>query len=137
MCQLRRAESACSSVLERFCRRVGADETGNDGGGEHGESLAREVDRFDRLLAPQLLDLERAAVETANGAESAVSAAADSKLTARFEAWGGVLDALQRLVDREHVGEVLCAVNTEAVGRDAANRATSQRQRLLTVSCRS
>ena len=47
-----------------------------------------------------------------------LSGGADS----RFWAWGGVLHARERFVDREHVGDVLCAVNTEAVVRDAANR---------------
>ena len=68
----------CGSVLERFCRRVGADEAGNDGGGEDSESPAGEVDRFDRLLAPKLLDGERVTVETANRAKIGVSAAIDS-----------------------------------------------------------
>ena len=59
----------CRSVLERCCRRIGADEAGNDGGGEHGESLARQVNRFDRLLASQLLDIEWVTVETANDSQ--------------------------------------------------------------------
>ena len=42
-------------------------------------------------------------------------------LTVGIEAWGGVLDALQRLVDLEHVGDVLCPINTKVVVRDAAN----------------
>ncbi len=42
-------------------------------------------------------------------------------LTVRIEAWGGILHARQRFVDREHVGDALCAVNTEAVAPDAAN----------------
>ena len=79
-CRLRRAERVCGSVLERFCRRVGADEAGNDGGGEDSESPAGEVDRFDRLLAPKLLDGERVTVETANRAKIGVSAAADRRL---------------------------------------------------------
>ena len=71
----------CGSVLERFCCRVRTDEAGNDGGREHVETLPREVDRFDRLLTPQLLDLERVAVETANKSKIGVSAAADSRET--------------------------------------------------------
>ena len=35
---------------------------------------------------------------------------------------GGVLDASERLVDREHVGDVLCAISTEFVVPDAVNR---------------
>ena len=34
---------------------------------------------------------------------------------------GCVLDARQRLVDRQHVADMLCAVNTEVVVPDAAN----------------
>ena len=71
----------CGSVLERFCCRVRTDEAGNDGGREHGETLAREVDGFDRLLAPQLLDLERVAVKTANESQIAASGGADSRET--------------------------------------------------------
>ena len=78
VCRLRRAERVCGSVLERFCRCVGADEAGNDGGGEDSESAVGEVDRFDRVLAPKLLDGERVTVETANRAKIGVSAAIDS-----------------------------------------------------------
>ena len=79
-CRLRRAERVCGSVLERFCRRVGADEAGNDGGGEDSESTAPEVDRFDRLLAPKLLDGERVTVVMEfKTAKIGVSAAADSR----------------------------------------------------------
>ena len=67
-------------VLERLGRCVVADEAGDDGGGEHSEALVREIDRFDRLLAPQLLDLEGVAVETANESRTAASAAADSSI---------------------------------------------------------
>ena len=42
-------------------------------------------------------------------------------LTVGIEAWGSVLDALQRLVDLEHVGDVLCPINTKIILRDAAN----------------
>ena len=42
-------------------------------------------------------------------------------LTVGIEAWGGVLDALQRLIDLEHVGDVLCPFNTKAIPCDAAN----------------
>ena len=34
--------------------------------------------------------------------------------------WGGVLDALQRLVDLEHVGDLLCTVCP--IAGDAANK---------------
>ena len=42
-------------------------------------------------------------------------------LTVGIEAWGGVLDALQRLVDLEHVSDVLCPIITKVILRDAAN----------------
>ena len=35
---------------------------------------------------------------------------------------GGVLDAGERLIDREHAGDALCAINTEAIPREAANK---------------
>ena len=53
----------CGGAHERFGRRVGCDEAGDDGGGEDSEPLAGEVDRLDRLLAPKLLDRERVTVE--------------------------------------------------------------------------
>ena len=42
-------------------------------------------------------------------------------LTVGIEAWGGVLDALQRLVDLEHVGDVLCPINAKVIICDAAD----------------
>ena len=42
-------------------------------------------------------------------------------LTVGIKAWGGVLDALQRLVDLEHVGNVLCPINTKFIICNAAN----------------
>ena len=42
-------------------------------------------------------------------------------LTVGIEASGGVLDALQRLIDLEHVGDMLCPVITKLIILDAAN----------------
>ena len=42
-------------------------------------------------------------------------------LTVGIEAWGSVLDALQRLIDLEHVGDVLCTLSPQIIERDAAN----------------
>ena len=41
-------------------------------------------------------------------------------LSVRIEAWGGVLDARQRLVDLEHVGDVRGALYLQTVGAEAA-----------------
>ena len=42
-------------------------------------------------------------------------------LTVGNEAQGGILDALQRRVDLEHVSNVLGALHVEIIARDAAN----------------
>ena len=42
-------------------------------------------------------------------------------LTVRNGARGGILDALQRCIDFEHVSDVLCALHFEVIPSDAAN----------------
>ena len=42
-------------------------------------------------------------------------------LTVEIEAWGGVLDTRQRFVDREHVGDDLCASHREVIAAQTAN----------------
>ena len=44
-------------------------------------------------------------------------------LTVGFEAWGGVLDVGEGRVDLEHVGDVLCALRSELVVVETANKA--------------
>ena len=53
-------------ALQRRCHGVRADQAGDDDGGGGAKGLARQVDRLDGLLALQLLDVERVAVEAAN-----------------------------------------------------------------------
>ena len=55
-----------SHLLERFGGSVRGQKTGDDDSREVSEALAREVDLLDRFLAPQLLDLERMAIESAH-----------------------------------------------------------------------
>ena len=57
-------------------------------------------------------------VESGGGEGNKSSAGRDSK----GKVGGSVLDAGERLVDHEHVGDVLCAVDTEAVACDPANQ---------------
>ena len=52
-------------ALERLGGRVGAEEAGHDHGGHGTELLAREVDGLNGLVAPELQDVERVAVEAA------------------------------------------------------------------------
>ena len=62
-----------SGALERSGRRILTDEARDNNGGEVGEALAREVNRINRLVAAQLLDPKRVAVEAADRAEGCVS----------------------------------------------------------------
>ena len=57
---------ACGrGALERLGGCVGAEEAGNDHGRRGAKLLAREVDGLDGLVAPELQDVERVAVEAA------------------------------------------------------------------------
>ena len=110
-----------SSALERFSRRVRCDETGDDGGGEDSESLAGEVDRFDRLLAPKLLDGERVTVETANITSERPVHWCQRLLTAGNRACGGSLERGEGRVRLESLREVFCALRTELVDCEPAS----------------
>ena len=46
-----------SGALERLDHGVRADQAGDDDSGGNAETLAREVDRLDRLVTSELLDL--------------------------------------------------------------------------------
>ena len=54
------------STLERLGCCIRADQTGNHDNRSNAQTLVREVNQLDWLLAPQLLDLERMAVNTAS-----------------------------------------------------------------------
>ena len=110
-----------SSALERFSRRVRCDETGDDGGGEDSESLAGEVDRFDRLLAPKLLDGERVTVETAKITSERPVHWCQRLLTVEKTACGGAPERGDRRVRLEEVGHDLCALHPELVPADTAS----------------
>ena len=112
-----------SSALERFSRRVRCDETGDDGGGEDSESLAGEVDRFDRLLAPKLLDGERVTVETANITSERPVHWCQRLLTVEIGC-GGALERGEGLVLLETGGEVLGGLRIESVGPETASEAS-------------
>ena len=54
------------STLERLSCCIRADQTGNHDSRGNAQTLVREVNQLDWLLAPQLLDLERMTVNTAS-----------------------------------------------------------------------
>ena len=54
------------SALQRRGRGVGCEASGNDDSTGDSQLLAREVDRLNDLLALQLLDQERVAINTAS-----------------------------------------------------------------------
>ena len=114
----------CGGALERFGRRVGCDEAGDDGGGEDSEALAGEVDRLDRLLAPKLLDGERVTVETANITSERSVHWCQRLLTVDKRVCGGVLERGEDLVLLETGGKVLGGLRIESVLPETATEAS-------------
>ena len=69
----------CGDVLERLGGCVGWNQARNDDGREDRETLVREVYGLNKLLAAQLLDLERVAIDAARRESKQALACADVK----------------------------------------------------------